>query len=680
MNISLPKIKLGKDYTESNVFDLSHDNNTTSEFGFTQPVFCQELMPRSVLKLRIGQFVRLGAMVSPTFGRVSCNTYHRFVPYHELLPSFEYLLAGKPYYTNSGNYIPSTLPYTTLRDLTLWLLCTDNTYSIYKYDNTDARYHLVTGTGDITTIVDSFNSTYYFGGNSSVRGLLNVVNCNENFVPADYAAEFYKPIAPDGSDFLVKLVRTSGSSTFTYVFCFRFSRDIRRIRKILIGCGYQLTLEDTKRVSIMPLLAYYKAWFDLFCPKQTKTWTGTAAFKFLDRVRETNLQNLAPLYVTNSDWTNFLLDLSTCFYTQKPDFVSANIATPAISSTGINDGTVNKPDSLEMWKAVSVNVDSQPTVGSVNTQNYLTRNRLLLLNKLTKFVNKNTVIGGKIADYLHVHYGADFGDDLNSYDIGQQRVDCKITEQMSTAATDKALLGEYAGKGIGADNGRQFTYRSNVFGCWVSLMAVVPNAGYCQAIDANNIGHLTRFDFPTPELDALGFEITTKDQVCAASDVFLDTSNPNGAESASFGFVPRYTHCKVKHNIANGCISLRSTRTTYLPYMLDRWITTNQMDAIPHEESDGSTSYTLLSSTANIPIASEEWRYPTKADYLGNFNRVFYNTGNDFLPQVDIHRPIDDNFIVHNLIDCTHIMPLLPISESYDTDATDDNTLEVTKA
>lgn len=682
MEISLPQIKLGKDNSKSNVFDFTHDCNTSSEFAFMQPVFCHELMPRSVMKLRLAQFVRLGAMNSPTFGRIHCKTYHRFVPYHELLPSFEYMLAGKPYYTNSTNYIPSTMPYLTLRDLTLFLLNNDNLFSIYKYDSPSNLYKLLTGSGDINTVVGWFNTAYTFSGGPSTPSYLNTINCNETHHYSTYVAEYSKPISLDGADFVVSLINGTGTSAKKYLFAFKLSQNSRRIRKIFIGCGYQLNIKNTSKKSVLPLFAFYKAWFDLFAPKQTVTWTSTDAFKILDRIRETNIMSLGSLFGSTSDLTYFLKSLAECYYTQKPDFVSANIPSAAISSTS-STLPISRPNQFEMTSVVNSAVNEQPYVASGVNSYGLTRNMMLAINKLTKFVNKNTIIGGKIADYLHVHYGADFGDDLNSYDIGQQDVNCEITEQLSTASTDKALLGEYAGKGIGADKGRHFTYRSNYFGCWISMMAIVPDSGYCQAIDAATINHLTRFDFPNSEFDALGFEITQKDQVCAAEDVFINEDNNNpGEESPSFGFIPRYSHCKVKNNVANGCISLRSTRTTYLPYMLDRWISGTQLISRPHEEQDGTTSYEIEYSNSNIPIASPEWRYLNKADYLGNLNRVFYNQGSKVSTVADLNnlRPIDDNFIVHNYIEASYIMPLLPISESFDTDENADHTLSVSKS
>ena len=52
-------------------FDLSHDVNTTSNFGFCQPLLCKEMMPNSKISTRLNTMVRLAPMPVPTYGRLS---------------------------------------------------------------------------------------------------------------------------------------------------------------------------------------------------------------------------------------------------------------------------------------------------------------------------------------------------------------------------------------------------------------------------------------------------------------------------------------------------------------------------------------------------------------------------------------------------------------------------------
>ena len=47
-------------------------------------------------------------------------------------------------------------------------------------------------------------------------------------------------------------------------FAFRLSNFGKRLRKILMGLGYQIDFRAKNEVSILPLFAYYKAYFDSF--------------------------------------------------------------------------------------------------------------------------------------------------------------------------------------------------------------------------------------------------------------------------------------------------------------------------------------------------------------------------------------------------------------------------------
>lgn len=73
---------------------------------------------------------------------------------------------------------------------------------------------------------------------------------------------------PDYFDWIVPNAAGTG------IYCGRFTDRGRNFRKILLGLGYQLLLAD-QQVSILPLFAYYKTWFDLFAIQRDITWKDT---------------------------------------------------------------------------------------------------------------------------------------------------------------------------------------------------------------------------------------------------------------------------------------------------------------------------------------------------------------------------------------------------------------------
>lgn len=137
-----------------------------------------------------------------------------------------------------------------------------------------------------------------------------------------------------------------------------------------------------------------------------------------------------------------------------------------------------------------------------------------------------------------------------------------------------------------------------------------------------------------------------------------------------FGFVPRYSGFKTRRNIVNGDMSRRGTIASYSPYYLDKILTENAIRSL--KNADGSYSFVAVNNP--LPVASEVWRYPTRYPWLGNFNRIFYNSGNEVFDDASAgdetndftNTPIDDNFIVQSVISMKLTNGLKPISMSYD--------------
>lgn len=91
---SLPKVLIGRN-SKRNYFDMSHDVNTTADFGFCQPILFQDLIPGSKFKLQTREFIRLAPMPVPTFARVQVKTTTRCIPLSEVFPDFKNFLTQK---------------------------------------------------------------------------------------------------------------------------------------------------------------------------------------------------------------------------------------------------------------------------------------------------------------------------------------------------------------------------------------------------------------------------------------------------------------------------------------------------------------------------------------------------------------------------------------------------------
>lgn len=76
MRVKVPQVFGKKRY----LHNLDHDVSTTLDYGFCQPIMSREIPADTTINFSVAQFVRLGVVVSPTFGRMHLRTYNAFVP------------------------------------------------------------------------------------------------------------------------------------------------------------------------------------------------------------------------------------------------------------------------------------------------------------------------------------------------------------------------------------------------------------------------------------------------------------------------------------------------------------------------------------------------------------------------------------------------------------------------
>lgn len=679
-SLSIPKIQLGKSGYAQTKINLNHDVSTSTDWGFVQPVMVKKMVKGSTLHLNaLRSVVRVSPLVKPTFGSASWKTYHAFVPIADLLPSYEYFLSGKPYYVASqnNNYVPTQMPWIYVADLTKILLGLSNKFVVLVKDGVNYKSIRSYTSAQITGIVSAFITH------------MNLSNGQESGISAtDRVNLADSDITPDSADFVFRDTVTYSNVDYDICVLFRLNRNCRNVRKVLLGCGYQLDPNLTREVCILPLMAYYRVWFNIFAPKRDLAWTGTNAFHLLDYIRENAITNVVTNNTSRQFFKSFMVDVASCFYTDDTDFISAHIPTPSVGRTIDDNGFArglgsNSPSQLSVSNIVSVTpAGQQPYIASSTA---FTSSALRLLDKLTKAVNKDSQIAQRVDTWLMAHGFGKSLTDVDPYAIGSDSVPINIQSVMSTADTEEAGLGDFAGTAVGfKDNSEypNFSYTAPNPGFWITLGCCVPDTGWFQGL-APDTGVLDfrRYDEYFPEYDALGLEISNKDQVvCDGSVCQL---NPTGSAPVPFGFIPRSSRHKVIQNVVNGDLSLRSQRNDALPYTLDRFITPSSIRAEVASGTGESTLYGISWIDQEVPIASTVYRYVGRDQFMGNYDRIF-QIYQDTLSRSQTYDynyfPMPDHFIVHNYFDCTYMAPVLSMKESFDTDSFDSNTMDVAKA
>lgn len=452
----------------------------------------------------------------------------------------------------------------------------------------------------------------------------------------------------------------------------------KRLLKTLNGC--RITFGRETRVSLPKLFAYYKVYFDKYNPGRNLQWRDTACYKLIHTYYDTGLpsQEVYKREVGDSTYLflsqsivdslrknllDFISDIPRCVYVSDLDNITVATDSPVLENTQPdNNSYIDLADditSLSKTSGLSLTPNStrsgsvilrtdpnDPYYSSPQANGLSTR----FLNTLYRLVNKNSVLGSKVDDYLRAH-GISNGLPKTKV-IGDDSIFCNVDEVFATINNDSTVIGEYAGKSIGSteDPSRNktaptFHFETDSHGYIIQLLCAVPHGGYVQG---SEIDPVDRYDFFQSEFDSLGMEALPQSYVVGRQNLFPRLKSVNRV----FGFVPRYFHLKTINNLSNGGFAFNSEQSQFLSYSLDKIFSTGDVDMFL-----GWAGYPNSDQYFNPDIpCDEELRYIGRYEHYGNFNRVFYDTTG-----------ITDNFIVHIIQDLKMYAPMLPIDKSFET-------------
>jgi len=745
-NAQLGKIATQTAFKARSRFNLDHDYNTTLTFGETQPSFIREMIPGSKLEIKTNSLVRLAPMPAPTFGRMKIENRSHFIPLSSLVKHFQDSFLTQTIVSEGDKtFQVETLPHIQLARL-CWYILTGAKCTIYKTAALDESYRTQTVKGfnvsdstsmaALETLLASLQTSHYLTANQAATppigeyggNFLQIVperlfNLDDDITPLDLTKCTTIPLANkntspgnfglnrvgtldttgegdfahgavhlNSADYVHTITRTNGDVIH---FAFRLSNFGKRLRKILIGLGYQIDFRAKNEVSILPLFAYYKAYFDSFGLTLYQNYLQTNACKCLTHFDYFNFPSFNDYDGTlpRQTFRNFIYDLGNCFATAPQDYVSSHMTQTAVSPSAQNALTFidTDPDNIPI-----VHGDSSDGIlaqsGIINGHAYISdviHSHLdsEYLKKLYKWTNRNTIAGKRIREILISQGFGDWVDKQKTYFIGQdeQRIEImEISATADTTAVGGSSLGEWAGKGRSEKTSKVHSYETDEHGYFITISTLVPEGGYTQAL-SDHVNEISKFDFYNPEFDSMGYDASRfSETVCGTQNWSQHGGSQDDAKASlaeTFGFKPRYLEKKVQFNKMNGDFSLRSTRNSYLPYTLDKLIDVGEREVTETQRVANEPLYFVkkLFPLTDIPSAGDVWRYYYRYAWLSNFNRIFVNGGNiqyspqgdeiDFISQ-EMEATQADNFLMHQYNEVTYFAPMLSISHSYET--TDD--------
>lgn len=719
----------------------SSDLHTTMDFGSVMPGKVQRMIAGSSFNTSTRMRLLLTSLVRPCFGRIMLQEYHDFVPFSDITQNYAPMMAQQAVARGTGKIMPQELPSVESRWLSLFIL-TGAQVTVYRG---------AAGGLDVDTLyldkIPELAQAWNIAQNALPQNCqtafsdlgISTHSFTELGLPNSYGFDFFKLFTGETSYVTIPVSNPTPASFFDclsnnpdvvqyddsvpvdlnsadvvipvrandhfYTLAFRLSSFGRRLRKNLIGCGWQFNLNTEKRISILPLIAYYKAYFDVFGLTLYNNWEQTHAYQVmqmcdLEPLPRIPLESRQSVSAVAHEFRQFLYkELGMTYFTEEQDFVSSHTRSTAVS-----------PNPSQLIGSITTDVDGIPNISVTDTSSgqhsdlsdvngHAFINNVLhgqldseLLKRLYRQTNINTIAGRRIAELLRAQGLGAYVDECKTNFIGKNVLEVPIfdlpaqSDTFNKATGEGAHTGEFGAFGKGSQANKPMHYETSEDGYYISLIVVVPKGGYAEGFDPDILA-LDKFQQYNPEYDSLGMEYDEKLLVQGAQPWMSQYPNDEGSLDASFGVAPRYFKFKFGRNVINGDFSLRSTRAGYAPFHLEKLLLVGEhkVEEGTVTSSDEQTAFVVTPEffPKDLPIAGDVWRYLTRYEWLSRFNRIFYNSGTTFalgtrvdgvqtfdVSKFEYFSLRDDNFIVHEIYDLQVYDKMLPVQDSFET--TDD--------
>ena len=707
-------------------------NATTCNPIFVQPTFFRVVMPNSKINCTFKQSLRTLPMPFPSYANVKICNKAFFVPIEDICDNFANLMSEKPYTTAKGSYVPKNLPFVSCTILTDNIIKNDlfcnakyfknvvgptsgatsaaslapakSVSSTFDYnerfaplfDNVDIEKFTVSDNLPVSKYLEIRNQFIIDGvdyfDTERVQAILDNkrgVSSSSRPLRAAAAGEEQHLITElDGYDYVNVYNNVDMSDKIHDAQGIQLTAQGAAVVKILNGLGYKFTRSDDTSVNLMPLIAFYKCWFESFYPSRLNDFQETPAGGLIKKFQENQIDftNWAdPQY--SEVLYNFIDSLGRCFISNPTDFASMHMSTLNNGQSGglSNFDIIPSAASPSFLQYRHGNLSDHSVVPAIPTDHDMfTAYDVKFLLWLQKYINRDSIIGNRIDLWMKSHLNSDVYSRLvaRSKVLGYSEFAVNIGDVDSTAQTsdltanEGAPLGAYAGKAVGSG---EFKFKGSfsTYGFVIVLSWYECSTDVTQCVDPQLFA-IDKWTIPQAELDCMGYEVTPKSAfytdngICAKGMKLYD--NAYATNDKGFGFVPRLSGFKTFRPVVNGDLARRSMQNSYLPFVNRRLLINNRFrynGVVPE-----------VSMLCNkVPIASDRWRWQNAEPVIGGYDNIFaYNNWSYYSNDgtFGLGFPFNkatyiDNIILYTSIDFMEVNPLKPLSNSYDTDILKDD-------
>ena len=542
--------------------DLSSQHITTGNFMEFNVAKAMELCPRQSIDINMRTFARLAPMPLPTYGNADIKNRAYFVPFRTVMQGWNEFIDDTTFVSSNGPCIPVVPEMSALELMTMF---TGNAFS---------------------SVVDDMN-TCDFVHISSLG-----VHTARNFTP--YGRHTYK---------------------------------------LLCSLGYRVIFDErsigTFSMSALPLLCLLKVYFDWYYPSSYTDDARANEIKYILNFPATDDPvEFYDFFDRDKMALVFSLLYRVCY--DSDYFVSAwdNPVAPnndAYSNIRITDPTSSNPD-----YAIG-GLNGSNGTPEINANSTITQYALDALKSVNDYMRRHQLAGARVLDRYLSRWGIRLpdaaldrsvfiGESISKINFGDVT---STTDSFSSESRSGAVLGSYAGKGIGDNvaNGL-VSYTSDEFGMLIIVSTIIPKTAYYQGMDRCTF-HVSRFDFYTPEFDNLGTQAIATRELYVPIHQLDDGDEATGInyDRAVFGFTPRFAEYKKGYDNITGDLVLRSKNVG-----LEGW--TLMRDVSHYFDPRNGSAYADVVHDQDFVEADDAWQY----------NRIFYTTD----------QQEDKFYIIHN--------------------------------
>ncbi len=502
-------------------FDLSRRNLFSAKVGELLPVFCENVLPGDHWKLSSNSFTRTQPVESAAFTRLLEYVDFFFIPYRLLWRNAH---ASFTQMSDAKNVALSPVSTQNINDKVPYISIKSLIYKIMEMKQAHSSDPLKSEVG------------------------------------SDYIQDIFKLLTYLGYGDFLRLYKSNKGD---------------------IGLLYQKI--DDYNVSLLPLLAYQKVYFDFYRNSQWEVNQANAYNVDYMSATSTNLADylggntIDSTGIFNLRYANFAKDILVGLL---PSAQYGDVATIRTNSTGsmsiarnaINLGEVGLHVNDKDVKIISVDNNQQISFAGVNNAQIdeLVQTREIKNNEpisaqmsqidmaLSALDIRNLMATQKwrevansgdrtYRDQVKKHFGVDLPAvlDNNCTYISGWKGTISINEVVNQNLSEATQQTDIKGKGVGSFNGNDFEFDCKEHGIILGIYHSAPMVDYSFTAPSRQLQTINIADFFIPEYDKLGFEEVK-------SSDFFDSKLAQIDAPITLGFAPRYWMYKTATDQVNG--------------------------------------------------------------------------------------------------------------------------------